>query len=120
MVGTIVDVFATPSCFTTLPVRVHEHEKDIARCEDTILDVFRNLSLRIKIRPHSKGPNGNFFAFCYPDGLTERVSLNAEIIEALWIYDGTYLMDGGANFVKSFLCSISSVLKKHMFESFWI
>jgi hypothetical protein len=41
-------------------------------------------------RSHSAGPNGDFFALTWPDGDAQRVKLMAEIIEALWIYDGMY------------------------------
>ncbi|KAF5229231.1 hypothetical protein FAUST_10542 [Fusarium austroamericanum] len=82
-----IDVFAVPSCFTTLPVQIHENERDIAKCEDKILQELHNIMPQVEIRPHSKGPQGNFFAYCYPKGLAERVKLNAEVIESLWIYD---------------------------------
>lgn len=88
MAATSVDTFSVPSCFTTFPVCVHEAERDIARCEDTVPKIVRELAPHLNVRLHSIGPYGNVFAFCYPTGLTERVGLNAEIVEALWIYDG--------------------------------
>lgn len=92
MAATVVDTFSVPSCFTTFPVYVHEDERDIARCEDTVPKIVHELAPHLDVRLHSIGPYGNVFAFCYPTGLTERVGLNAEIVEALWIYDGVFFI----------------------------
>lgn len=91
-----IDTSCSPTCITTFPVRVHSDEHQIAQgaqvARKTWLDIVPSAKDK-KLRSHSAGPYGNFFAITWPHGKTDRVNLATEIIETLWLYDGELKRD---------------------------
>ncbi|KAL0568081.1 hypothetical protein V5O48_013906 [Marasmius crinis-equi] len=82
-----IDTTLVPQYFQRLPVRVHKDEALIARGSNAALKTFKRLIPEKDTRSHAVGPHGDAYAICYPEGKTEKVKLDAEIIEALWMYD---------------------------------
>ncbi|KAF5022998.1 hypothetical protein F66182_4956 [Fusarium sp. NRRL 66182] len=79
--------YFSPASITTFPVALHSDESQVSRGAETAREAWIRLMPRSDPRPHSAGPCGNFFAYCWPHGKTGRVKLAAEIVETLWLYD---------------------------------
>ncbi|CAI6072571.1 unnamed protein product [Clonostachys chloroleuca] len=84
---TPISVSSSPSCVTTFPVARHRAEAQIEEGALAARKAWLDLMPGQDLRTHSAGPDGNFFALCWPYGKTERVKLATEIIETLWLYD---------------------------------
>jgi hypothetical protein len=87
---TPISVSSSPSCVTTFPVARHRAEAQIEEGALAARKAWLDLMPGQDLRTHSAGPDGNFFALCWPYGKTERVKLATEIIETLWLYDGEF------------------------------
>jgi len=85
-----VDITLVPECFGSFPVAVHKDEPQIGAGSNAALKLFERLVPEKDSRSHAVGPYGDAYAICYPEGDTEKTKLSAEIIEALWMYDGEF------------------------------
>lgn len=85
-----LDSFAVPSSFTTFPARIHGEEDAISQSVTGIIQKFGKLLPDIDGHNIAVGPYGNYFAMAFPEGEIDRVRVSAEILTALWIYDGMY------------------------------
>ncbi|KIK50134.1 hypothetical protein GYMLUDRAFT_990502, partial [Collybiopsis luxurians FD-317 M1] len=85
--STAIDTSLVPQYFQRFPVRRHKDEPLIAQGVNGIRKTFERLVPERHARSHAVGPYGVVYAFCYPEGKTERVKFAAEIVEALWLYD---------------------------------